>query len=166
MAYNKLRVGIIGAGEVAQVIHLPALAMLNHLYTVTAICDISQKVNTESSFQPPIYNSQTNDRPKNITHCAQKFHIPFATTSATEVIESPDVDVVFNLTSDEYHEPYTGKNIGIALPLSRRMLTQPQYVSLPLLLRGGKKKEKKSKQHRAPSTAQSHPKSRSNNLAN
>lgn len=29
---KKLRVGILGAGEVAQVIHLPTLALLNHLY--------------------------------------------------------------------------------------------------------------------------------------
>lgn len=28
---KKLRVGIVGAGEVAQVIHLPTLALLNHL---------------------------------------------------------------------------------------------------------------------------------------
>lgn len=44
MADNRLRVGILGAGEVAQVIHLPALAMLSHLFTTTAICDISKKV--------------------------------------------------------------------------------------------------------------------------
>jgi hypothetical protein len=44
MADNRLRVGIIGAGEVAQVIHLPALAMLSHLYITTAVCDISKKV--------------------------------------------------------------------------------------------------------------------------
>src|ERR1700712_6079811 len=44
MADNRLRVGIIGAGEVAQVIHLPALAMLSHLYVTTAVCDISRKV--------------------------------------------------------------------------------------------------------------------------
>jgi len=48
MADNRLRVGIIGAGEVAQVIHLPALAMLSHLYITTAVCDISKKV--ESSY--------------------------------------------------------------------------------------------------------------------
>jgi predicted dehydrogenase len=46
MADNRLRVGIIGAGEVAQVIHLPALAMLSHLYITTAVCDISKKVRT------------------------------------------------------------------------------------------------------------------------
>lgn len=44
MADTRLRVGIIGAGEVAQVIHLPALAMLSHLYITTAVCDISEKV--------------------------------------------------------------------------------------------------------------------------
>lgn len=46
MTDNRLRVGIIGAGEVAQVIHLPALAMLSHLYITTAVCDISEKVTT------------------------------------------------------------------------------------------------------------------------
>lgn len=44
MSDNRLRVGIIGAGEVAQVIHLPALAMLSHQYITTAVCDISKKV--------------------------------------------------------------------------------------------------------------------------
>lgn len=41
---KKLRVGIIGAGEVAQVIHLPVLALLSHLFTTTIICDISEQV--------------------------------------------------------------------------------------------------------------------------
>jgi predicted dehydrogenase len=29
--YKKLKVGIIGAGEAAQVIHLPTLALLSHM---------------------------------------------------------------------------------------------------------------------------------------
>lgn len=41
---KQLRVGVIGAGEVAQVIHLPVLSMLSHLYTVSIICDLSKKV--------------------------------------------------------------------------------------------------------------------------
>jgi hypothetical protein len=40
---RKLRVGLIGAGEVAQVIHLPVLALMSDLFTTTAICDISLK---------------------------------------------------------------------------------------------------------------------------
>ena len=51
MADTRLRVGIIGAGEVAQVIHLPALAMVSHLYVTTAVCDISKKVTTYQ-YQP------------------------------------------------------------------------------------------------------------------
>lgn len=41
---KRLRVGIIGAGEVAQVIHLPVLALLSYLFTTTIICDISEQV--------------------------------------------------------------------------------------------------------------------------
>lgn len=32
--HSPLRVGILGAGEVAQVIHLPTLALLNDLYVL------------------------------------------------------------------------------------------------------------------------------------
>jgi predicted dehydrogenase len=98
-----LQVGVIGAGEVAQVIHLPTLFLLSHLYTVVAICDVSQNA---------------------ATHCAKKFHIPRATTDPHELIGLPEVDVVFNLTSDQFHAPYTiaalqaGKNVMLEKPLT------------------------------------------------
>ncbi len=38
---SRLRVGIVGCGEVAQILHLPSLYQLNHLFEVTALCDIS-----------------------------------------------------------------------------------------------------------------------------
>lgn len=100
---KQLRVGIIGAGEVAQVIHLPVLSMLAHLYSVSIICDLSKK---------------------NAEHCAWKFHIPKATTDPQEVFKSADVDVVFVLTSDEFHAPYTiaaleaGKHVMIEKPIT------------------------------------------------
>ncbi|QIW95127.1 hypothetical protein AMS68_000645 [Peltaster fructicola] len=100
---KRLRVGVVGAGEVAQVVHLPVLSLLSHLYTTTAICDVSRKT---------------------AQHCASKFHIPFSATNATEVLSHPDVDVVFILTSDEYHEPYTiaalqaGKHVMVEKPLT------------------------------------------------
>lgn len=98
-----LRVGIIGAGEVAQVIHLPTLSLISHLYTILAICDVSQ--NTAA-------------------HCAKKFHIPKVTTDPYELIGLPEVEVVFNLTSDQFHAPYTiaalraGKNVMLEKPLT------------------------------------------------
>lgn len=41
---TRLRVGIVGAGGVAQIIHLPTLALMSHLFTTIAICDVSKKV--------------------------------------------------------------------------------------------------------------------------
>ncbi len=41
---NILRVGIIGCGEVAQIIHLPTLQNLRERFRVTAICDVSETV--------------------------------------------------------------------------------------------------------------------------
>ncbi len=102
-APRPLRVGVIGAGEVAQVIHLPTLSLLPHLYTIIAICDIS---------------------PKSISHCAHKFHIPHTTTTPRELVTHPEVDVVFILTSDQYHAGLTitalraGKHVFLEKPLT------------------------------------------------
>lgn len=41
---SKLRVGIVGCGEVTQILHLPSLYQLSHLFDVVALCDISPTV--------------------------------------------------------------------------------------------------------------------------
>ncbi|EJT98665.1 NADP-binding protein [Dacryopinax primogenitus] len=47
---NKiLRVGLVGTGSVAQVIHLPVLALMSHLFKVTALCDISAQSRAHSA---------------------------------------------------------------------------------------------------------------------
>lgn len=103
MASRVLRVGIIGTGEVAQVIHLPTLHLLNHLYSVFAISDVS---------------------PKTLNFCTSRYDIPFATTIPDDVIKEPNVDIIFVLTSDEYHETYTvaalraGKHVMLEKPLT------------------------------------------------
>ncbi|CAF9912555.1 MAG: hypothetical protein HETSPECPRED_000971 [Heterodermia speciosa] len=103
MSVQPLRVGIIGAGEVAQVIHLPTLSLLSRLYIVVAICDISQQ---------------------SVDLCAKKYHIGKATTSAQDLFNDRSIDVIFNLTSDEYHETYTvaalraGKHVMLEKPLT------------------------------------------------
>jgi predicted dehydrogenase len=55
-ASQPIRVGILGAGEVSQVVHLPTLSLLSHLYTVVGICDVSKEA---------------------VAHAQKKFHIPF-----------------------------------------------------------------------------------------
>lgn len=99
-----LRVGLIGAGEVAQVIHLPTLQLMNHLYTVTAICDVSQKT---------------------VDFCKNHYNIPFATTNPDDVINHPDMDVIFNLTSDEFHE-----TIAVAALKAGKHVMQEKPISL------------------------------------
>jgi hypothetical protein len=99
---KKLRVGMIGAGEVAQVIHIPTLQLLDHLYSIVAICDISKK---------------------STDHCASKFRIP-AATDPEEILNNPQIDVVFVLTSDEFHDLYTvaalqhGKHVFVEKPMT------------------------------------------------
>ncbi|MBA3944873.1 MAG: Gfo/Idh/MocA family oxidoreductase [Herpetosiphonaceae bacterium] len=41
---QRLRIGIVGCGEVTQVIHLPSLEQLNEQFVVTALCDVSNHV--------------------------------------------------------------------------------------------------------------------------
>ncbi|MBV8564459.1 MAG: Gfo/Idh/MocA family oxidoreductase [Methylobacteriaceae bacterium] len=41
---NRIRVGIVGCGEVAQIIHVPALKELRDLFDITALCDVSRSV--------------------------------------------------------------------------------------------------------------------------
>lgn len=103
MSRKILNIGVIGAGEVAQVIHLPTLQLLNHLYRTVAICDISQNA---------------------IEFCSSRHHIPKGTIDPSEIINSPDIDLIFILTSDEFHETYTiaalgaGKHVMVEKPLS------------------------------------------------
>jgi predicted dehydrogenase len=41
---SRIRVGVIGCGEAAQILHLPTLAQLSDRFEVTALCDVSATV--------------------------------------------------------------------------------------------------------------------------
>ncbi|KAI7210684.1 NAD(P)-binding protein [Hortaea werneckii] len=84
-----VNVGLIGCGEVAQVIHIPTLNNLNEQYRITYLCDVSQDA---------------------LNHCATKVAqgppgtpAPKLTKNAAEVCSSKDVDIVFVINSTEYH---------------------------------------------------------------
>jgi predicted dehydrogenase len=81
---NQLHVGVIGLGEVAQIIHLPILEQLRERFTLTAICDISPSLLAEIGTRYRI--------PEDARHL--DFH---------ELAARDDLDVVFVLNSDEYH---------------------------------------------------------------
>ena len=98
---------------VTQIIHLPTLCQLSHLYEITAVCDLSKK---------------------NAEHCAAKYHIPKATTDPKDIFNSSDVDVVFISVSDEFHEPYaiaaleTQKNVFIEKPMTLSMQSAQRII--------------------------------------
>ena len=79
-----LRVGLVGLGEVAQSIHLPVLRDQRDRWKVAGVFDVSQKLMDLVVAQSP-------------------GAVAFA--SAEALIGSPEIDVVFILSSDETHAP-------------------------------------------------------------
>jgi predicted dehydrogenase len=79
---TKLRVGVIGLGEAAQVIHLPVLQNLADRYEVTAMCDIS---------------------PQLLQRMGDRYSVEHRYTQAAEMVANEDLDCAFVLNSDEYH---------------------------------------------------------------
>jgi predicted dehydrogenase len=79
---SPLRVGVIGLGEVAQVVHLPILESLPHLYEVAAVTDIS-----------PALRKLMGDR----------YGVERRYTDTREMVADAALDCVLVLNSDEYH---------------------------------------------------------------
>ncbi|CAM3377763.1 Gfo/Idh/MocA family oxidoreductase [Paenibacillus lupini] len=79
---HVLNVGIIGLGEVAQVIHLPVLQSLPQHYRITALCDVS---------------------PKLLQHLGEQYRVENLYTDMNDLVRQEDIDVVLVLNSDEYH---------------------------------------------------------------
>ena len=96
-----LRVGLIGLGEVAQSIHLPVLRDQRERWQVAGLFDIS---------------------PSLVALCAAQNPGARAFASAEELIASPQIDVVFILSSDETHSRFVraaveaGKHILLEKP--------------------------------------------------
>lgn len=85
MAIQKIiNVGIIGCGEITQVAHISTLGLLSDFFAITYLCDVSAD---------------------SLAHNAQKVinHVPRTTQDASELCASPEVDLVFVASSDEYH---------------------------------------------------------------
>ena len=99
---KRVKVGIIGLGEVAQIIHLPILASLPDRYEVVAICDVSEGL---------------------LQAVGDAHGIERRYTQAADLVAQPDIDAVFVLNSDEYHAEHTvlaaraGKHVLVEKPM-------------------------------------------------
>lgn len=79
---KRLKVGLIGLGEVAQTVHLPVLQSLPQKYEIAALCDISEQL---------------------LELMGKQYRVTNLYTDAIHLTEQEDLDVVFVLNSDEYH---------------------------------------------------------------
>lgn len=79
---KKVKVGLIGLGEVAQIIHLPILKQLSDRYEISALCDIS---------------------PSLLQWMGEHYGVANLYQDAEELVKQADLDAVFVLNSDEYH---------------------------------------------------------------
>ena len=83
---TPLRVGIIGCGEVTQVLHLPSLYQLADKFSVTALCDVSQTV---------------------MGHIGDRLGVAKRYTDYQTLIVQEDVDVVLIANPHAYHAEIT-----------------------------------------------------------
>jgi predicted dehydrogenase len=137
---RKLRVGIVGAGGIVRQRHLPGLMALPQV-EVVAVC---------------------NSRPETAQEVAREFHIPDVIEDWAELIDRPDLDIIWIGTTPVLHAPITisaleaGKHVfcqarmAMNLREGREMLAaaqaRPQLVTMlcppPHGMRGGRFFEK------------------------
>ncbi|SDE78302.1 Gfo/Idh/MocA family protein [Limimaricola pyoseonensis] len=95
-----LRVGLIGLGEVAQLMHLPLLAD-DPRYEIAAVSDLSAEL-TET--------------------IGRRYGAGLRSTDPNRLLEDPDLDAVFLLTPDQFHAPQleaaiaAGKHVFVEKP--------------------------------------------------
>src|SRR5260221_11591341 len=82
---KRLRVGVIGLGTVAQIIHLPILKNLSDLYEIAALCDISRQL---------------------LVYIGKRYSIDRLDTTLNELVPLQDIDFLFVLKIDEYHAEF------------------------------------------------------------
>lgn len=97
----RLKIGLIGCGVIAQVMHLHYLAELADLFEITAVCDVSGDL---------------------AEACARRYGVPFAATDWRQLLDLP-LDAVMVLTPGS-HAPIAiaaaqaGKHVFIEKPLA------------------------------------------------
>ena len=78
---HRLKIGVVGCGLIAQVMHLPHLKELAELFDVQAVCDSSQQV---------------------VEHCGEKFGVARRYTQWERLLADGGIDAVLVLTSGSH----------------------------------------------------------------
>jgi predicted dehydrogenase len=108
MHVDWVRVGVIGLGEVAQVVHLPILEALADRYRLAAVCDVS---------------------PTLLQALGVRYGVPTTARHADyrDLVARDDLDAVLVLNSDEYHADCViaacgaGKHVLVEKPMTLTM---------------------------------------------
>ena len=111
----KINVGIIGLGEVAQLVHLPILSDLNDKYRIKAVADISPSLNE---------------------FIANKYNISSSYLSPSGVTKDPEINAVFVLSPDQHHFEFVqeaikfGKHVFVEKPATLNIQQLKELVEL------------------------------------
>src|SRR4051812_49889930 len=105
---EPVRIGLVGAGAIAQLTHLPVLGKMRGAKLI-AVCD--------------------NDRPK-ARSLADRFDIPDVYTDIGDLLEADGVQAVVFATPNHLHEPHVLSAIaaGLDVLLGRPFSLTPQGV--------------------------------------
>jgi predicted dehydrogenase len=99
---TQYRVGIVGCGEAAQILHLPSLYQLQDKFTVTALCDVSQSV---------------------VEGVGEVWRVPNRFLDYRDLVARNDVDIVLIANPNAYHAEVAlaaieaGKHVLIEKPM-------------------------------------------------
>src|ERR1700687_2283772 len=104
LTMTKIKVGVVGVGEIAQVVHLPILQASCDQFEIAAICDISQEL---------------------LSAMGERYNVPAPQryTDYIEMAAQSDLDAILVLNSDEYHTDsalaaiHHGKHVLIEKPM-------------------------------------------------
>ena len=116
---DKLRVGVIGCGGIAQMMHLPTFAERPDLFEVVAIADISEAV---------------------LHAVGDRYHVTERSRDFRDVANNPSVDAVFVLSSGRHDAALAaaydaGKHVFVEKPLG---FGRPETEKLAALARAAR----------------------------
>jgi predicted dehydrogenase len=99
---RKLRIGIVGCGEVTQIMHWPSLYQLEDCYEITALCDVSPLV---------------------LEQLGKLWNVDFRTSDHRQLVSRSDVDALLVANPNAFHAEVTldaiaaGKHVMVEKPM-------------------------------------------------